>query len=135
MDLNSYKEAAARTCPHLTKLPDEDTLDNLHMVLGMLTEVAELADVFKKNLAYGKPIDWVNVKEEIGDQFWYLVNFARVNGIDLEEQLGVNISKLMARYPEKFCKIAAVNRDLEKERAILEQKDLSAWGDNLDRGL
>ena len=122
MNLQEYQSAAARTCPTLNSLPDLNSLDNLHMVLGMVTEVAELADVFKKNIAYGKAIDWVNVKEELGDCFWYLANFARINGIDIESELGINIDKLKSRYPDKFSEEAAINRDLVKERSILEGK-------------
>ena len=76
--------------------------DNIHMALGMVTEAGELADIFKKNLAYKKPIDWINAREEVGDIMWYLVNFCSMNGFDLEEILERNIAKLKARYPEKF---------------------------------
>jgi NTP pyrophosphatase (non-canonical NTP hydrolase) len=86
----------------------------------MLTEVGELADVFKKEMAYGKPVDWVNVKEEVGDLLWYVSNFCNVNGFDLEEILQTNIDKLQARYPKKFTQENAINRDLDKERTILE---------------
>jgi NTP pyrophosphatase (non-canonical NTP hydrolase) len=47
----------------------------MHMELGFKTELGELLDVFKKNLAYGKDIDWVNVGEEIADYCWYSVGY------------------------------------------------------------
>ncbi len=47
----------------------------MHMELGFKTELGELLDVFKKNLAYGKEIDWVNVGEEIADYCWYSVGY------------------------------------------------------------
>jgi NTP pyrophosphatase (non-canonical NTP hydrolase) len=118
MNILEYQEAAGRTCPKLTK--EYEHIDSLHMILGMTTEVSELADVFKKNLAYNKEIDWINVKEEIGDIFWYLINFCTINNIDVEKQLYVNIEKLIARFPEKFNSENAINRNLEKERQILE---------------
>jgi NTP pyrophosphatase (non-canonical NTP hydrolase) len=117
MDFKTYMEQASRTCAIL----DSKEQDNLHMVLGMLTEAGELADVFKKELAYNKPIDWVNVSEEIFDIMWYIANFCRINEIDCEKGLEINIAKLRARYPEKFTEENANNRDLEKERKILEQ--------------
>ncbi len=120
MDLKTYQEKASRTCPNLNKQIDPKSQDNLHMILGLFTEIAELADVFKKNLAYGKPIDWINVKEETFDAFWYLVNFCRINDIDMEKGFDINISKLQARYPEKFTETSAINRDLAAEREILE---------------
>ena len=105
----------------VTRAPLELTLDdNTHMLFGMLTELGEITDVFKKYLAYEKDIDWVNVKEEIGDLMWYIAGFCNVNDLDLEEILQTNIDKLRARYPEKFNADKALNRDLNKERGILE---------------
>ena len=95
--------------------------NNIHMSLGLVTEAGELADVFKKNLAYGKPIDWVNVQEEIGDSLWYIAGFCQINGFDLEKIMENNIAKLQARYPNKFTSEDAINRNLEKERKILDK--------------
>lgn len=117
MDLKQYVKEAERTTAEL----DTKMTDNLHYTLGMVTESAEIADVFKKNLAYGKPIDWVNLQEEIGDVMWYIANFCRRNGFDLEKILDTNIEKLRARYPEKFTEDNANIRDLDKERRILEK--------------
>jgi len=44
-----------------------------HALIGMVTEIGELGDAFKKNFVYGKAIDNVNVMEECGDFLWYLV--------------------------------------------------------------
>lgn len=121
MNLQAYTSAASRTCPNLGTDPQERGLDNLHMVLGMVTEVAELADVFKKDMAYGKPIDWVNVGEEVADVMWYLVNFCRINNISLERELDKNINKLMVRFPDKFSGEAAINRNVAAERIELEK--------------
>jgi NTP pyrophosphatase (non-canonical NTP hydrolase) len=117
MNYKEYQKEAARTCANLKS----ETENNLHMMLGMQTETAELSDVFKKNLAYGKPIDWVNVKEEIGDLMWYIANFCTMNVIDLEQIMQTNIDKLRARFPEKFTQENALSRDLETERKILEK--------------
>jgi NTP pyrophosphatase (non-canonical NTP hydrolase) len=63
MDIKEYQKQAERT---LVKL-EKNSYDLLHMCLGLQTESAEISDVFKKKLAYNKDIDWINVKEEIGD--------------------------------------------------------------------
>jgi hypothetical protein len=42
-------------------------------------------------------------------------------GINYIDCLKTNISKLEARYPEKFTQENALNRNLENERKILEQ--------------
>jgi len=117
MQLNKFCELTERTCAKL----NNENLDNFHMLMGMATEIGELIDVFKKNLAYNKPIDWVNVQEEIGDLMFYVGSFCRMHGFDLEKILDTNIQKLIARYPEKFTKENAINRNLDKEREILEK--------------
>lgn len=117
LNWNEYQKLAERTSAQL----DSFLLDNIHYTLGLVTETGELADVFKKNLAYKKPIDWINVQEEIGDFCWYLANFCRINDFDLEEILANNIKKLQTRYPDKFDTNHAINRDLEKERKVLEE--------------
>lgn len=118
MTLNDYQIAAKRTCVSLGA-PLED---NLHMVLGMCTESSELADVYKKALAYKKNIDLPNVVEELGDLLFYIVNFASFNNIDLEKVMTTNIAKLQKRYPKNFNIIDATNRDLNAERQILENE-------------
>jgi hypothetical protein len=44
--------------------------------------------------------------------------------IDFWQALTNNIAKLQVRYPEKFTEEAALNRDLDAERAELEKEDL-----------
>lgn len=117
MQIKEYCEKAKRTLADL-KYREKD---NLHMILGMTTEVGELADIYKKNLAYKKDIDEVNAKEELGDITWYIANMCNINGWDLEEILETNIAKLQTRYPEKFTEFNATNRNLDKERQVLEQ--------------
>ena len=122
MDIKTYMEMAAKTdAPLDERIISSEELHNYHMTFGMFTEAAELADVFKKNMAYKKPIDWVNVKEEVGDLMWYIANFCRANGFDLEEIMQTNIYKLAARYPNKFSENRANNRNLSVEREILEK--------------
>lgn len=84
MNLAEYQVQAKRTCPSL----GSEKLDHTHMRLGMITEIAEIADIFKKHIAYKKPIDFVHLKEEIGDVFWYIVNMATFE----KEELIVNYS-------------------------------------------
>lgn len=114
--IEKYQELSARTNAKLG-----DTMDNLHMCLGMQTEAAEISDVFKKFIAYKKPIDWVNVQEELGDLMFYIVNMCNINGWDLRDILQTNIDKLKLRFPEKFSEEKAINRNLEAERKVLEQ--------------
>ena len=116
MNFEQYTKEAERTSAIL----ENETLNNLHYLLGITTEIGELLDIWKRNIAYKKDIDWINVKEELGDILWYFSNFLRINNIDFEEILNINIKKLESRYPEKFTEEKAINRDLESERKILE---------------
>ena len=117
MNLKEYQELASRTCNDL----NDEVANNTHMLFGMITEVAEAIDAYKKSWAYGKELDLTNVKEEIGDLLWYVANFARFNNFDLEKIMERNIEKLQARYPEKYTNENAINRDLNVEREILEK--------------
>jgi NTP pyrophosphatase (non-canonical NTP hydrolase) len=117
MSIKEYQKQAERT---LVKL-EKNSYDLLHMCLGLQTESAEISDVFKKKLAYNKDIDWVNVKEEIGDLMWYIANLCNLNEWDLENILETNINKLKIRFPEKFTNDLAINRDLLEERKTLEK--------------
>lgn len=78
--LKQYQKFAARTCADLGK----KKLNNLHMKMGLITELAEAIDVYKKKIAYKKDIDYVNLQEElIGDTLFYAVNYCRINKIAL----------------------------------------------------
>jgi len=51
---------------------EEPEADLEHALLGLLDEAGELASAFKKVTGYGKELDLVNVKEEIGDGIFFL---------------------------------------------------------------
>jgi NTP pyrophosphatase (non-canonical NTP hydrolase) len=106
----------------IERLSQPDTIRMLHSAMGLCTESAEFLDMLKKHIFYGKPLDLVNAKEEIGDSMWYVAIAVDVLQTTLDEVMTVNISKLKARYPEKFTEHHAENRDLETERNILEGK-------------
>jgi len=91
----------------------------LHAVLGLETETGELQEAFKKHIFYGKDLDLVNVKEEVGDMMWYLALLCDTLKISFEEVCDKNIEKLKIRYPDKFEQKKALKRDLKKERKIL----------------
>lgn len=208
-NLAEYQQLASRTCPDL----GSPALNIFHMNSGIITEVGEAIDPIKKHIAYKKPLDIVNIGEEIGDAMWYIANRARLFlsaqsllgtwqttnesfnealidfkqrfeielltaqkseqnklitvskflhalnraipdmetikeedcyvlgdavilcvicellGLDFWQILTTNIEKLQKRYPDKFTEEAAVNRDLEAEREILE-KGVEQKGEN-----
>lgn len=93
----------------------------LHAALGMQTESAEFSDALKKSLFYGKPLDVVNLKEELGDMFWYIAIAIDELDSDINSEMTRVINKLKLRYPDKFTSDKALNRDLDAERKLLEE--------------
>ena len=92
----------------------------MHYGIGLSTEANEILDALKKHFQYGKPLDTVNIKEEISDCLWFISGLLRHYNWTFEEVMETNINKLKARYGTKFSEAAALNRDLESERKILE---------------
>ena len=105
--------------PIKERLSDQ-TLRLLHAAIGLATESGETLDALKKHVFYGKELDKVNLKEEMGDLLWYLAVMADSLGIDFESAMEHNIAKLKARDQGKFSSEKAINRDLVLEKEALE---------------
>jgi NTP pyrophosphatase (non-canonical NTP hydrolase) len=107
------------------RLTDEN-IDLLHAGMGLCTESGEFMDMLKKHIFYGKELDRVNLVEELGDDLWYVALAIKglknkIQQLSLDSILLNNIEKLTERYPNKFTEDAALNRDLDAEREILEK--------------
>lgn len=99
-------------------------LDRMHGAIGVATEAGELLDVYKKALYYNRIPDEVNIKEEIGDLLWYIAILIKTHNLNPSDVMRTNINKLKARYPNlEFNSVHAVERDLDKERSILERRN------------
>lgn len=103
------------------RLGEDGTKRLLHAGIGLATEAGEFLDALKKHIFYGKELDRVNLKEEMGDLFWYLAIACDELDVEFEPLMERNIAKLKARYGEKFSETKAEQRDLNTERQILEQ--------------
>ena len=103
---SKYLEECRRTLS-----TQEDVLG--HMVVGLSTEAGELLDAYKKHRFYGRELDVRNVREEISDCLWYLVQLADEVDYSLDQAKVDNIQKLRKRYPDKFVDV--VVRDVDKE--------------------
>jgi NTP pyrophosphatase (non-canonical NTP hydrolase) len=89
-----------------------------HAVLGITSEAGEIADQYKKFIAYGKALDRQNMLEEMGDCLWFLTLLAKTMGFTIDQVMDFNIAKLEARYPDlKFNADHALNRDKAGEMA------------------
>ena len=116
MNIQDYQKLAGRTLPKLSSEQE----DIQHMLFGMMTELGELVDSYKKHYAYGKELDMVNVMEEMGDIMWYWAGMCSITGMNSAAILHTNITKLLVRYPDQFEKELAKVRDIELERRNLE---------------
>lgn len=110
--------------PVVERISNSEFAKLTHYAFGLATETAEVQDILKKRLAYGKPIDMVNLKEELGDLLWYVARLCGEFGFSFEELMETNIAKLKARYGEKFTEEAALNRNLSNERKTLEAQEV-----------
>lgn len=132
MDPKTYSEQALRTehTPDFVRLVDKagnprDPDHNkmvariLHALLGMISETGEIADAVKRHIIYGAEWDRINMVEESGDRSWYENLFLAAVQSSWEESWAKNIAKLKARFGDKFTADAALNRDLDAERAAL----------------
>ena len=90
-----------------------------HSLVGISTESGELLEQLYSAL-HGKDINTINTLEEFGDVEWYVAIGLDVLNGDFEQVLTTNIDKLKARFPNAFDSTDANERDLVKERKILE---------------
>lgn len=128
MNATEYKKRALGVerqdhAPVVARMAEPGMSRLLHGMFGICSESGEIADHYKRVVFYGKPLDPVNLKEELGDVMWYIAITCDQLGITIEDVMAANIAKLEKRYEGGFTENKAVNRDLEAERTILEGKD------------
>jgi NTP pyrophosphatase (non-canonical NTP hydrolase) len=85
MEINykNYQGLAAVTCKDL----GDEEKNRIHMEMGIITETAEIIDILKKQLAYGKEVDWSHMTEEFGDSFWYIANYCEFIGFSFSNMV------------------------------------------------
>ena len=115
IDLNRYKQfvegvtsqqsnETEALCNHLQSL--EQSGVNMALLLtgsiGIASEGGEFAEIVKKCIFQGKPLDadtQFHIKRELGDIMWYWTNSCRALGLDPNEVIEENVNKLKSRYP------------------------------------
>jgi hypothetical protein len=93
----------------------------VHGIIGLFGEAGELMQHLHDVMSGTEPLDLVNIVEEMGDAHWYLALLHKHVGKLPSEVWDINIAKLRKRFPNKFTEEAALNRDLDGEREVLEQ--------------
>ena len=90
-----------------------------YVVMGFVMEGGEFMDVLKVHIIYAKLFDYVNLIEEKGDLFWYLVVFVLVFEFEgFELFWWVVIEKFKVRYGDAFKEDSVVSCNLPLERII-----------------
>ena len=70
--------------------------------MGMAAESGEFTELPKKILFQGKELteeSRFHMKRELGDIIWYWINACRALGLDPNDVIAENVTKLEARYP------------------------------------
>lgn len=81
--------------------------------LGIAGEAGEVADLIKKVVGHGHPLDEQTIRKlerEIGDTLWYAAAIASLLNVSLEAIARENILKLRERYPAGFDPEKSKNR-------------------------
>lgn len=106
----------------LVKKPDliaptlnDDKVDLIHAVMGIVGEAGELLDGIKKHVIYDKALDLENVVEELGDMEFYMEQLRQRLGLTRQETLDHNIAKLSVRYAGLNYSDAAAQQRADKE--------------------
>ena len=116
VDLNKYKdfvkevtsEESNSTQALVDALNKLESTSGVNMALlltgaiGIASEGGEFAEIVKKCVFQGKPLDSDTIfhaKRELGDIAWYWINSCRALGLDPNEVVAENVNKLQKRYP------------------------------------
>ena len=92
----------------LNKLDKESGVNMAQLLtgaIGIASEGGEFAEIVKKCIFQGKPLDDETIfhaKRELGDIMWYWVTACMSLGLDPVEVILENQKKLEARYGEQF---------------------------------
>lgn len=109
MNYDSLDEYQAETRRTMSSIGDEK-LQLAVLALGLTGESGELADMIKKHLGHGHPLDKNKVIKEIGDVLWYAARLADSLKVPLSMVVLENVKKLRIRYPNGFSTEASLNR-------------------------
>jgi NTP pyrophosphatase (non-canonical NTP hydrolase) len=114
VDINKYRDFVGAVTSDasndleamIVRLRELNEVVNISLLMtgaiGMSAEGGEFAEVVKKCVFQGKPMNEdtiFHMKRELGDIAWYLVNACRAIGEDPSAIIEENVRKLEARYP------------------------------------
>lgn len=98
-----YQREARRTTAYAEDAPAALQRERLAVAgLGLAGEAGEVAELVKKHLGHGQPLDLDRVEKELGDVLWYVSELASALGLDLNVVGHRNVQKLRQRHPHGF---------------------------------
>ena len=107
MTFDEFQEKSKRTMSDA--LSFDMALCNYAM--GLAGEAAgEVNDYIKKVVFHGHELDKGKLAEEMGDCLFYLAALATTVGLSLTDVAKMNVTKLLARYPNGFDPERSINR-------------------------
>jgi len=99
-----------------------DDMNGYNILMNYLQVNLKMLDIMKKKIYYDKKIDMLTFINQTFELYTLLESYCKFYQTDLGLILEKNISKLKARYGDKFSSEKAINRDLEIEKQILENE-------------
>jgi NTP pyrophosphatase (non-canonical NTP hydrolase) len=72
--------------------------EDIHLVAGLAAEVGEVCSIFQKASYKSQPLDIEQLREELGDVYFYTTALANKYGFSMSGLLESNIKKLHRRH-------------------------------------
>jgi hypothetical protein len=98
----------------------KDIFEFMEVLNRTVYDCGDFNDLLKKHIFYGRELNVEKIKACLEKICADMSALCYVSGYTIEDARKTNIDKLRARYGEKFTEAAALNRNLEVERSILE---------------
>ena len=73
-------------------------VDQERLIIEGAVRTGRVAELVKKNLIHGKPLDLTRLKDELGDVLWYFFHALNTYGLTFEEVAVGNVVKLCERH-------------------------------------
>lgn len=95
LTIAAYQKATDETAVY----PSDPNVARLYCFLGLVSEIGEIAGVWKRRIRDGMPPEkfFAELNGEIGDTLWYLTRFAAEFNLDLDSIAKENLEKLERR--------------------------------------
>lgn len=94
----------------------------LHATLGISGEAGELVDAIKKYIVYNRELDIENIKEELGDLFFYIQMLMNSTNLTMEQIIKHNMEKLNKRYATTYTDKEAIERNDKTPKPLFAPK-------------